>query len=208
MKLLPFLRFLLCLCGIATVALAYASAFSTSGQAVAQVGLGWMATFGGKHTYDLYSDPRFKKSVFVSFPHQDVYWMSGRHGRSLPAGIYYFALGGFYTYPGDEIRSTDNGGIAVDGYLEGSADASKWLLWSNASTHQGRMIFAFVFRSQSVGEEHTGELDIYTNGKTGLLPLPPDFLDTFRAWKAKIGITSFTKATLHGVGVSQPIANP
>jgi hypothetical protein len=197
----------LCLCVLWTSAAAQPVDSGRNGHVTAQGDYGWMASFAGKHAHDLYSDPRFKKSVFASFPHEDVPWMSGAHGRSLPAGIYYFALGGFATYPGDDIQRTNDGGIVVDGYLDGSADASKWLLWSNAATHRGRMIFAFVFRSQAANAQNTGELDIYTNGKADLMPLPADFVAALMAWKTKIGITRFTKATLHGDGVSQPITD-
>lgn len=165
----------------------------------------WMASFAGRHAHDLYADPRFKQSVWAGFPHDDVYWMSGSHGRSLPAAIYYFALGGFLTYPGDDIRRTNAGGIAVDGYLDGSADASKWLLWSNAAPNHGEMIFAFVFKSQVAGKEHTGDLDIYTDRKVKLQPLPADFVAAFKTWETKIAIAGFNRATVHGIGVSRPM---
>jgi len=183
----------------------HAQAAASAKAAVVQDDYAWMADFSGKHAHDLYADPRLKKAVWSGFPRDDVYWMSGSHGRSLPAGIYHFALGGFLTYPGDDIRRTDAGGIAVDGYLNGSADASKWLFWSNAVPHQGEMIFAFISKSQGTGKEHTGDLDIYTGRKDNLQPLPADFMAAFKAWETKIGISGFTKATVHGAGVSQPM---
>jgi len=192
-------------CPIHAQSSAHAQAAAGAQAAVVHDDYAWMADVSGKHAHDLYADPRFKKVVWSGFPHDDVHWMSGSHGRSLPAGVYYFALGGFLTYPGDDIRRTDAGGIAVDGYLQGSADASKWLFWSNAAPRRGDMIFAFISKSQDAGKERTGDLDIYTSRKDNLQALPADFMAVFKAWETKIGISGFNKATVHGAGVNQPI---
>jgi hypothetical protein len=202
------LFFLAVLVGAQDSPRAPASASSKATLGTSQKNYAWMASFSGRHAYDLYKDPRFKSSVWAGFPHDDVYWMSGAHGRSLPAGIVYFALGGFYTYPKDDVRQTGAGGIVVDGYLDGSADASKWLFWSNASSSRGEMIFAFVSRSQAPGKQNTGALDVYTGRYANLLPLPDDFVSSMKTWENKIGITGFNRATVHGVGISQPMTGP
>lgn len=164
----------------------------------------WMQDFSGKHAYDLYRAARFKSAVWSGFPHENVYWMSGSHGHSLPAGIYDFAFGSLMTYPDDGIRKTNGDGIAVDGYLDGSADAFKWLFWSDAKSPKGKLIFALFFRSQKSGENSVGTLDIYTDRREDLSSLPQDFLDALSGWKTKIGASTFSRATIHGATSAVP----
>ena len=147
----------------------------------------WLLSYQGKSGQVVVSDPRFEHFLQASLPHYTVHWYSS-YGKDhpLPTAIPH-ALSGFT----DPVIVDSDHFVVISGAFGTEADF-KGLLWVNTESEQPVAIFAFMMQNSIMAS-----LDIYTNGSSPSIPLPPQFVSSLLKWKAQTGIRNFSLLTIH-----------
>lgn len=158
--------------------------------------LTWMKAYVGQRVWVLHEDPRLKRDVYRVFAAPTVPWMSGSDGKSLAAGIYSGATGGYLSYGGDRVRNTPAGGIEADGSFRGVVESTKWLFWSNAAATDGIIVFVELERGENSHGDRYVDSSVYSSQACDS-PLPADFTEGLMAWRDKL--------TASGARVTQTI---